>query len=680
HEACEVKASRHQDGLGSGALLRCSRAWPDRSWNVGTDGLSAQITEGGSQHVLWQGPWLSYLTDCTLQWPSNPLTDPQFPDPGTPHPQYAAQCSEGQDCTVVLSDAPDYTEKAVGVPFFGLSDTQISEWAVLLVPSIPKIIIGVVNVGVLQKTMLESRSLTPDDATFSLIYVLGAQTADQDTSIDRSGPYHQWCHGKTDVARRTSLYPKGYRSPKSIHDLPVEILLLIFYQVFYESQVPKRRRPRSAPSHPPDDNESLLSTSFPEAVAAVCPRWRSILMMKSVFSTSIVAFIDQEPTPLEIVTQYLTSSKNRKLHVIISRRPHNYDAPDAGERERVAAVLALLPHRARWKTFQLHVLHENSFPSPCLNDWLGGKYPNLVQLHLTSRTLESPSTRYGEHTSSLEFDAPELHSLTLPGLSFMETYKADAKVSTPNLTSLCIAGYGGPHPPLSMYDFVACLQDHIDIDMDALRLRDLDLTVADMPEDLAWLVNTFVLEFRGMKGVVIEALLSYLRAPSSQYLIVERCSQSQSHPRMAWTHTLQLTGMERPEDANAVLLSTGLVSEHCERLYVDNCAGFNDSVLAILCRVYDRPRSWVCPYLQTVEIKNTPDVSSDALAMLCYVVEDMYFSARSPDSCVMPLTKSRQIETTASVAFTKALVTCDFKAHGMYGVIVNKVCLHFKLQ
>lgn len=37
-----------------------------------------------------------------------------------------------------------------------------------------------------------ARSLTPDDATFSLIYVLGAQTADQDTSIDRSGPYHQW--------------------------------------------------------------------------------------------------------------------------------------------------------------------------------------------------------------------------------------------------------------------------------------------------------------------------------------------------------------------------------------------------------------------------------------------------------------------------------------------------------
>lgn len=340
-------------------------------------------------------------------------------------------------------------------------------------------------------------------------------------------------------------------------------------------------------------------------------------MMESVFSTSIVAFIDQEPTPLEIVTQYLTSSKNRKLHVIISRRPHNYDAPDPGERERVAAVLALLlPHRARLKTFQLHVLHENSFPSPCLNDWLGGKYPNLVQLHLTSRTLESPSTRYGEHTSSLEFDAPELRSLTLPGLSFMETYKADAKVSTPEIFLLCITGYGGPHPPLSAYNFVARLRDHFDTNLDDLRLRNLDLTVGDEPENLAWLLDPYLLEFRGMNGLVIERLLYYLRAPLSEYLIMEHCSQFQRHHSLTWTNTLQLTGIERPEDVTTVLLSTGRSSELCEHISVDSCAGLNDSVLAVLCRSYSRHRSWVCPYLKTVEIKNSPGVSSDALAKL----------------------------------------------------------------
>lgn len=92
--------------------------------NVGTDGLSAQVSEGCSRHVLWQGPWLLYLTDCTLQCPSNPITDHSISR--TPVLQGIAPSI----CCAVLRRARLYGRpkrcarlhrEAVGVPFFGLS-------------------------------------------------------------------------------------------------------------------------------------------------------------------------------------------------------------------------------------------------------------------------------------------------------------------------------------------------------------------------------------------------------------------------------------------------------------------------------------------------------------------------------------------------------------------------------
>ncbi|KII95305.1 hypothetical protein PLICRDRAFT_86700 [Plicaturopsis crispa FD-325 SS-3] len=154
---------------------------------------------------------------------------------------------------------------------------------------------------------------------------------------------------------------------------------------------------------------------FPYNLAAICPRWRSILSAVPKYWTRLVIDIGRDATPLPDVRSYLAWSEDLPLEVTVLRRD-GYEGTDALEATRVAAVTQLLaPHFHRFKTLEIRVLDSMSLPT--LGTDLHGTAGRLTKINFTS-VRDSGGSNRPPMSAKVAFETPVLTELSLDGENF----------------------------------------------------------------------------------------------------------------------------------------------------------------------------------------------------------------------------------------------------------------------
>ncbi|KII95309.1 hypothetical protein PLICRDRAFT_34151 [Plicaturopsis crispa FD-325 SS-3] len=154
---------------------------------------------------------------------------------------------------------------------------------------------------------------------------------------------------------------------------------------------------------------------FPYNLAAICPRWRSILSAVPKYWTRLVIDIGRDVTPLSNVRSYLAWSEDLPLEVMVLRRD-GYECTDALEATRVAAVTQLLaPHFHRFKTLEIRVLDSMSLPT--LGTDFYGVAGRLTKINFTS-VRDSGGSNRPPMSAKVAFETPVLTELSLDGENF----------------------------------------------------------------------------------------------------------------------------------------------------------------------------------------------------------------------------------------------------------------------
>ncbi|GBE83457.1 hypothetical protein SCP_0505060 [Sparassis crispa] len=187
----------------------------------------------------------------------------------------------------------------------------------------------------------------------------------------------------------------------TIHDLPDDVLLLIFKAVYSMSRKYPGRDNRSVSIFEADkddviwQDEAVTSPSnlFPDSLVPVSRLWKDTLSSVSDFWTRLTIFVDRRPTPLSAIISRLALSGERVLEITLTRRQGSWSGTDLSEQARVNAAIALLSvHMSRWKTLRLDVLHSSSVLRPHVA--MHGDAANLVDLRLHSRLKDAPLLAY----------------------------------------------------------------------------------------------------------------------------------------------------------------------------------------------------------------------------------------------------------------------------------------------
>ncbi|KAH7914480.1 hypothetical protein BJ138DRAFT_1000046, partial [Hygrophoropsis aurantiaca] len=107
--------------------------------------------------------------------------------------------------------------------------------------------------------------------------------------------------------------------------------------------------------------DPLSPSYFPLALAQVCKTWRDVMASVPEFWTRLVIFVDDEPTPLDVVESWLEWSGDLPLEILVTRRLDRFKGDDPEEGERVEGVLDLLyDHIERCKRLCFDVLLSSS--------------------------------------------------------------------------------------------------------------------------------------------------------------------------------------------------------------------------------------------------------------------------------------------------------------------------------
>ncbi|KDR83201.1 hypothetical protein GALMADRAFT_874254 [Galerina marginata CBS 339.88] len=185
-------------------------------------------------------------------------------------------------------------------------------------------------------------------------------------------------------------------SQGSISFLPPEILSTIFKYVHSEFLLthdlravtrPQNHRPCDPDEDSDDDSDSSTTSSelvmsssglqklveivrsptfFPNAVASVCPFWEDVLSSTPEFWTTLVFFLDSDPTATKRVKKYLSWSRDLPIDVFMTRRVDLCHSPWMAEILETPWVRdnmnCLMPHIRRCRTLHVDVTINISLP------------------------------------------------------------------------------------------------------------------------------------------------------------------------------------------------------------------------------------------------------------------------------------------------------------------------------
>ncbi|KAF9453394.1 hypothetical protein P691DRAFT_801213 [Macrolepiota fuliginosa MF-IS2] len=215
----------------------------------------------------------------------------------------------------------------------------------------------------------------------------------------------------------------------SVHDLPAELLLAIFRLVFSSSfsicdkncMTCRRTHAAHVAWGPTEAFDTANPTLFPYALAAVLPRWRTVLAGVPEYWTRPVFFLDDPPTSDIDLIDFLSYSVELPIEVYITRRSFSFitDNDDSErERERLRAVMdALRPHLSRCQHIFIHVLRSSSLPS--LRHDFAGEAPYLTQLKLECEVDDGINhSAHAKPLPPVSFHCPAIYTLLIDGPNF----------------------------------------------------------------------------------------------------------------------------------------------------------------------------------------------------------------------------------------------------------------------
>ncbi|KAF9485725.1 hypothetical protein BDN70DRAFT_871050 [Pholiota conissans] len=199
----------------------------------------------------------------------------------------------------------------------------------------------------------------------------------------------------------------------SILTLPNEVLLRIFYEVYYASCDIRL------------DEESTTKLAdaslFPQCLIKVCKAWKKLVRSVPRFATRIMVFVD-EPISFDELRGRFEDSKTLFIKVFAIRRqyPDTYDPFEKGVTRDV--VKALSPHIERCKVVVFDLLQNSSLPHMTQ---FSGQAPKLRTLRMQCRrSVANESTQLvSQHellTQPSPFICPHLQYLDMHGHMFVE--------------------------------------------------------------------------------------------------------------------------------------------------------------------------------------------------------------------------------------------------------------------
>ncbi|KIJ16013.1 hypothetical protein PAXINDRAFT_11051 [Paxillus involutus ATCC 200175] len=255
----------------------------------------------------------------------------------------------------------------------------------------------------------------------------------------------------------------------SIGHLPVELIMMIFHEVYYELNL-NWWAVQGSGLPPLASVDFPSSTLFPNALAMVCSAWREILSSVPSFWTRVVIAIDGNATPHCLVKGSFEWSRPLPIDVLIAPYSSTCDE-NPGEGHRVEAVMRyLVPELHRCRSIRFKTIQVSSLPPL---QAFSGQTPLLRELELGCTPYDPwAEEEPGDVAVPLDLVCPELETLHLNGRNFCNvcptlfesapSFAYDLWLShLPNLTSLTITHYraGARNDGLSMAGMLCSLQE-----------------------------------------------------------------------------------------------------------------------------------------------------------------------------------------------------------------------------
>ncbi|TFY60197.1 hypothetical protein EVJ58_g5305 [Rhodofomes roseus] len=459
---------------------------------------------------------------------------------------------------------------------------------------------------------------------------MAEQAATAASSVDSANASRAVSVDTADSLPENSSIRSDRKPCATVLDLPADVLLLIFNDVFKAAGPPRRRQDVEnsygitlAPWLSSDDPNPQHPS--PECLASVSPAWREAMSNSSHFWTRFVIWVGRDPTPLSRIHQHLAWSRNHPLEIYIVRR-FDPSMEDPTEKAQVnAAIEALLPSVKRWRVLCMKLLHSSSLPLPHID--LVGCAEQLKTLILDFVVDDSINSTEGTGPLTGEFYTPVMEQLSIGGVAFNNSYKRFLPLFAmpPKIIILSITDYDSRNAVFSLADLLTCFRSCPDLSRLQLNNLHLDCSYGGPPiytsKPPFWQGN---INFIDMDGAVIAEYGRLLGYPVVDYTSYTRCTApSPAGAALVEAHHITMVEIDTPA-ALIHFFAADPQDLHCGDAWFTNCDGLTADVLRKLAQpipaqseVEVDDDDWLCPILQGLTIEGCKNFrSSDLRAML----------------------------------------------------------------
>ena len=436
---------------------------------------------------------------------------------------------------------------------------------------------------------------------------------------------------------RSSYTLAKTKMAKSIHDLPTDILLLIFRSCTSRPLEQDVDHPPSWSVLPLCNGRTFSDTEapeyclaseqpdshFPQGLTHVCRLWRDVIRAVSSFWIRLVIWIGWNPTPLLKIRRHLACSRDRPIDIFLLRR-FDPRMEDSTEKAQVKdALRILLPHMKRWRSFIASLLHSSSLPCPRFE--LTGSADLLQVLHLDF--VSDDSVALGRARSKVErpFETPALKRLSMGGLHFHEVYaKRFPQTALPaGLAELTIREYGTRHPRFPLVQLLRCILPCAELKQ--LTLANLEL-FCDYSDDLSLVSKTMRpwsadLHFFDMNMKVIYEVNWLLYFPDLECVSYTRCFAPEPEPVAPSASVVYMESIADSTIIWQVVREAGIHRCALSELYISNCDGLTDDVLhalgkPLLSEEEEPGEQWASRNLWSIHFEGCTNISSAVVRQL----------------------------------------------------------------
>ncbi|KAG5649669.1 hypothetical protein H0H81_002577 [Sphagnurus paluster] len=226
--------------------------------------------------------------------------------------------------------------------------------------------------------------------------------------------------------------PSRFAHPRraSASDLPVEILLLIFTQVYLENRTSIQNvDPEFHDGDYDGDEIPVVWTQvdiserslFPYALVSVCRLWRNIMQSVPEFWTRIFIFYDTQEFSLASMKSHIEASGALPIEILVTNRGSRfYFGKPTLEQARLRKIIDIvIPHLHRCESLSFQTIYPSSLPSVAAD--LQVHAPMLQYIFLEA--FESSDVALSPSLPNVEFQFPALIHLSINGWSFIDLWK-----------------------------------------------------------------------------------------------------------------------------------------------------------------------------------------------------------------------------------------------------------------